>query len=244
MLSGFVVWKWQKRFTLSSNKMPWLAGGLAAAIALSCLSIPIFIGQRYSPDTGVDYVKNYGHRRRGFGPSLKELPGRNKNAWTALADTIKTRSTETDTIYVWGWVPGIYVQAQRLAPVSRAFYGDMHVTPPQKFAGTINQLVRQMKGNPPKFIVDTRKIHFPNDRPPLELWPIVPQKMFGNEKPRPLHNIPQEVAAYDAAWKQYLAKIDPDEALRYDVMKPFRDFVMNNYRIAGQYGDHVVLERK
>jgi hypothetical protein len=244
MLSGFVVWKWQKRFTLSPNKMPWLAGGLAAAIALSCLSIPIFIGQRTSPDTGADYVKNYGGRRRGFGPSLKELPGRNKNAWTALADTIKTRSTESDTIYVWGWVPGIYVRAQRLAPVSRAFYGDMHVTPPRKFAGTINQLVRQMKANPPKFIVDTRKIHFPNDRPPLELWPIVPQKMFGNEKPRPLHNIPQEVAAYDAAWKQYLAKIDPDEALRYDVMKPFRDFVMNNYRIAGQYGDHVVLERK
>jgi hypothetical protein len=192
--------------------MPWLIGGVAVAVTLSCLSIPIFIGQRTSPDTGADYIKNYGGRRRGFGPSLKELPGRNKNAWTTLADTIKTRSSETDTIYVWGWYPGIYVRAQRMAPVAKAFYGDM-------------------------------KRHFPNDRPPLELWPIVPQKMFGNEKPRPLQNAPQEVDAYDAAWKQYLSKIDPDEALRYDAMKPFRDFVMNNYRIAGQYGIHLLFEK-
>ena len=268
MLSGFVVWKWQKRFTLSPNKMPWLAGGLAAAIALSCLSIPIFIGQRTSPDTGADYVKNYGHRRRGFGPALNELPGRNKNAWTALADTIKTRSTESDTIYVWGWVPGIYVRAQRLAPVSRAFYGDMHVTPPRKFAGTINQLVRQMEANPPKFIVDTRKIHFPNDRPPLELWPHT----YSKNKPSgsPLPNDPAAVAQYDLLYKKLLTeqfdprqkefnhlpgttcwfqyapwtKAMPDEAERYEAMKPLREFVMNNYRIVGQYGNHVLFEKK
>lgn len=268
MLAGYIVWKWQKRYTLSPNKMPWLAGGLAAAITLSCLSIPIFIGQRYSPDTGADYVKNYGGRRRGFGPSLKELSSRQKGAWIAVGDYIRTHSNKEDTIYVWGWVPGIYVQAQRLAPVSRAFYGDMHVTPPRKFAGTIDQLVRQMKGNSPKFIVDTRKIHFPNDRPPLELWPHTYSKNKSSGLPLP--NDPATVAQYDLLYKKLLAeqfdprqkefsrlpamtcwlqyapwtKAMPDEAERYEAMKPLREFVMNNYRIVGQYGNHVLFARK
>ena len=244
MLSGFVIWKWQKQLSLSANKMPWLAGGLAAAITLICLTIPIFIGQRTSPDTGTDYVKNYGHRRRGFGPALKELPSRKKGAWVAVGDHIHTHSDENDTIYVWGWVPGIYVQAQRLAPVSRAFYGDMHVTPPRQFALMTNRMVRQFQKTPPKFIVDSRKRHFPNDRPPLELWPIVPPKMFGNEKGRFLKNNPQEVAAFDTTWSKMLeTRIEPDEAKRYEAMKPFRDFVMANYRIVKQYGNHVLFEK-
>ena len=245
MLSGFVVWKWQKRLMLSANKMPLLAGGVAVAITLSCLSIPIFIGQRYSPDIGADYVKNYGHRRRGFGPALKELPSRKQGAWVAVGEHIRTHSNEDDTMYVWGWMPGIYVRAQRMAPVSRAFYGDMHITPPRQFSGMINQLVRQMKENPPRFIVDSRKRHFPNDRPPLELWPIVPPKMFGNEQQRPLKNMPQEIAAYDTAWSNMLeTRIEPAEAERYEAMKPFRDYVMNNYKIVKQYGNHLLFERK
>jgi len=243
MLSGFVVWKWQTGLILSANKMPWLVSGMAVAIILGCLSIPIFIGQRYSPDTGTDYVKNYGQRRRGFGPSLKELPSRKKGAWIAVGDYIRTHSNKDDTIYVWGWVPGIYVQAQRMAPVSRAFYGDMHVTNPQSLVFMVNGMVRQFEETPPKFIVDTRKVHFPNDRPQLELWPTVPPKMFGNETPRPLSNNPREIAAYDGAWSKYLeTRIEPDEAKRYEAMKPLRDFVMNNYRIVGQYGQHVLFE--
>lgn len=245
MLSGFVVWKWQQRFSSSVNKMPWLAGGLVAAITLGCLTIPIFIGQRYSPDTGVDYVKNYKQRRRGFGPALKELSFRQKGAWIAAGDHIRTHSNEDDTMYVWGWYPGIYVQAQRLAPVSRAFYGDMHVTAPQSLGFLINGMIRNFKQNPPKFIVDSRKRHFPNDRPPLELWPIVPAKVLGNEKQRLLKNDPKEIALFDARWKQILqTQIEPDEAARYEAMKPLRDYVMNNYRVVGQYGMHILFERK
>jgi len=245
MLTGFIAWKWQQRFVLSVNKMPPLAGGLVAAITLSCLSLPIFIGQQYSPDTGVDYVKNYGHRRRGFGPALKELPSRQQGAWVAVGDHIRTQSNENDTMYVWGWVPGIYVQAQRLAPVPKAFEGDMHVKAPDVLERTINNIVKQMAQHPPKFIVDSRKRHFPNDRPPLELWPIVPPKMFGNEKPRFLRNSQQEIAIFDATWSKLLeTKINPDEAERYEAMKPFRDFVMANYRIVRQYGNHVLFERK
>ncbi len=245
MLGGFVIWKWQKQFSLAANKMPWLISGLAAMITLSCLSIPIFIGQRTSPDTAADYLKNYGHRRRGFGPALKELPSRKQRAWVAVGDYIHTHSDENDTIYVWGWVPGIYVQAQRLAPISRAFYGDMHVILPRQLAVMTNRMVRQFQKNPPRFIVDSRKRHFPNDRPALELWPIVPPRMFGNEKQRFLKNNPQEITAYDAFWSKMLeTRIEPDEAKRYEAIKPLRDFVMNNYRIVRQYGNHVLFERK
>jgi hypothetical protein len=38
---------------------------------------------------------------------------------------------------------------------------------------------------------------------------------------------------YDAGYAQRLREqIEPDEALRYEAMKPFRVFVMNNYEIA------------
>jgi hypothetical protein len=245
MLGGFIIWKWQGQLSLSANKMPLLAVGMATVLALGCLSIPILIGQQYSPDTGADYVKNYGHRRRGFGPALKELPSRKQGAWVAVGEHIRTHSNEDDTMYVWGWMPGIYVQAQRLAPVSKAFEGDMHVKSPPLLKRQIDRIVRQMTDTPPKFIVDSRKRHFPNDRPPLELWPIVPPKMFSNEKPRFLKNIPQEVAAFDTAWSNFLeSQIEPDEAKRYEALKPFRDFVMNNYQIVGQYGNHILFEKK
>ena len=244
MLGGFVIWKWQKSLSLSANKMPVLAVGMTVLIALGCLSIPIFIGQQYSPDTGADYVKNYGHRRRGFGPALKELPSRKQGAWVAVGDHIRTQSSEDDTIYVWGWMPGIYVQAQRLAPVNKAFYGDMHVTPPKRLGKIVDRLVKQFENKQPKFIVDSRKRHFPNDRPQLELWPIIPPKIFGNEKTRFLNNEPQEIAAFDAAWSKFLeSQIEPDEAKRYQAMKPFRDFIMKNYHVVKLYGSHVLFEK-
>jgi hypothetical protein len=126
-----------------------------------------------------------------------------------------------------------------------------------------------MEEAPPKFIVDTRKRHFPNDRPPLELWP----HQYSQQNPqggRPIPNNPQVIAQYDTLYKRLLAeqfdpaqpennsilattgwpglgpwnKAMPDEAERYEAMKPLRDFVMKNYRIAGQYGIHVLFERK
>ena len=247
MLSGFIVWKWGEKLLVSVNKIPWLALGAVAAITLGYLTVPIFIGQRYSPDTGSDYVKNphYGQRQRGFVPALRELPSRKKGAWVAAGDYIRTHSSEDDTIYVWGWYPGIYVQAQRLAPVPNAFEGDMHVKLPQRLKSEINYLVKKMKERPPKFIVDSRKQHFPNDRPPLELWPIVPQNMFGNERPRFLNNRPQEIAAFDAALTKYLeTEIEPDEAKRYEAMKPFRNFVMTYYKpiIREEFGPHRLYE--
>jgi flagellar biosynthesis protein FliP len=43
----------------------------------------------------------------------------------------------------------------------------------------------------------------------------------------------QTIDKYDAKYAQELSeKIDADEALRYEAMKPLRDFVMNNYQLA------------
>jgi 4-amino-4-deoxy-L-arabinose transferase-like glycosyltransferase len=245
MLTGFAVWKWQQKLASAVNKWPWLMMGAVAAVVLASLSVPIFIGQRYSPDTGADYIKNYGSRRRGFAQALDGIKSDQKFPWQLVGDYIRTHSTQQDTIYVWGWVPGIYVRAQRLAPIPKAFEGDMHTMPPQQLAGLVVGMVRHFEKNPPKFIVDTRKRHFPFNRPPLELWPIVPEKMLGNDRPRLLNPAkPDEITAFDTAYKQFLNdKIEPDEALRYAAMKPLRDYVTTHYRFAGQYGDHVLFER-
>ena len=100
------------------------------------------------------------------------------------------------------------------------------------------------------------------------MWP----HQFAKDNPnggKPIPNKPEFAAQYDAMYKRLLTeKIDPrqkkynavlatmgwatlrpwdkampDEAQRYDAMKPFRDFVMKNYKISGHYGIHVLLER-
>ena len=78
-----------------------------------------------------------------------------------------------------------------------------------------------MKKDPPKFIVDTRKRHIPWNRPPLELWPVVPAKLFGNEKPYFLRNNQQEIAAFDTWYTNQLkTHVNEQEAQRYQAMKP------------------------
>lgn len=246
VLSGYAAWKWQQAFTASPAKMPWLVTGVMAAIMLAGLSIPIFAGQRYSPDTGTDYTANGGPRRRGFAEGLKRVQEAQSAPWQAAGDFIRTHSTEDDRIYVWGWVPGIYVQAQRLAPVPTAYEANMHFTPPGVLARRMARLADRLRQNPPKFIVDTRKQHFPFDRPPLELWPVVPPGLAGNDRPRLTNPAdPREIAKVDAFYFGDLkGRVSEDEARRYEAMEPMRRFVMENYRFAGLYGQHVLFERK
>jgi hypothetical protein len=86
---------------------------------------------------------------------------------------IEARSQPTDKIYVWGWVPGIYVQAQRMSSAPKAFEGTMHTLPPNELARRVRELLDAFAKEPPKFIVDTQNRHFPWDRPPLQLWPDI-----------------------------------------------------------------------
>ena len=137
----------------------------------------------------------------------------------------------------------------------------MHVTVPGRLRRDINEMVKIFKQSPPKFIVDSRKIHFPNDRPPLELWPVtrkgllpndaktveVFEKMYTKMLAEKIEG--EEVNNYAGltVWIPYApwAKAMPQEAERFEAMKPLRDFVMANYEFVPQrFGNHLLFKLK
>ena len=81
------------------------------------------------------------------------------------------------------------------------------------------------------------------ERPPYELWPIVPEGFIGMKKAGFLPANKVVIDAYEKQWGDLLReKFDEDEALRFKMLKPFRDFVMKNYRIVRMFGQHVLFE--
>ena len=246
MLIAYAVWRWQQWLTHSTNNIP--AAGLAgvAAIALFVLIVPVFAGFAKSPDTGNAYTSpqtGQPERRRGFAQSLATVRKQPTAPWQAIGDHIRANSTPDETLYVWGWFPGIYVRAERMAPVPRAYLAEMHITPPPVLTKQINTLVERLEKNPPKFIVDSLKRHFPFDRPPFELWPVLPPNTFGNPQPRLLGADPREIEPFENAYAAMLRqRFGDDEALRFDAMKPFRSLVMTRYRFVGQFGSHRLYE--
>lgn len=248
MLFAYAVWMWRKWLTHSTNKLPSLAVAGISGLAVFVLIVPVFAGFAKSPDTGVEYKHfqtGQPERRRGFTQSLNTVRAPITAPWQSIGDHIRNHSSPDDTLYVWGWFPGIYVQAQRIAPVPRAYEADMHVSPPDQLARKIDELVNALENTPPRFIVDSLKRHFPFDRPPLELWPVVKPNMLANPQPRLLRNDPREIEAFENAYAAMLEQqFDKNEALRFEAMKPFRDFVMTHYRFAGQFGSHILFEQK
>lgn len=248
ILFAYAVWRWNGWRTKTSNKIPPFAVAGAAGVAILMLIFPVFAGFPKSPDTAAEYKNvqtGQPERRRGFAQSLDTAQTRDTAPWQAIADHVRDNSAAADTLYVWGWFPGIYVRAQRMAPVPRAYEADMHVVPPKLLTARIDDLVGRFETTPPRFIVDTLKRHFPFDRPPFELWPIVPQNMFDSPRPRLLSADPREIEAFENAYAAMLRqRFGEDEALRFEAMKPFRDFIMTRYRFAGQFGSHMLFERK
>jgi hypothetical protein len=251
MLGGYLIATYTKMLENPVNKNIWKVVGLAGLLVMIVMAWHIFFGIEKSPHSNL----SYGEKRRGYAQKLKEIANRKKGAkgsWEIAGQYIRKNSTPSDTIYVWGWVPGIYVQAQRLSSVPEAFEGTMHTLSPKVLSKKIQAMVSTFEKEPPKFIVDTHKIHFPWDRPPLELWPQTQRGFLPLDK--------QTIDKYDAEYAQRLReKIEADEALRYKAMKPLRDFVMNNYKIAEpnqfvktkdgrfmhrMFGENVVFERK
>jgi hypothetical protein len=113
----------------------------------------------------------------------------------------------------------------------------MHTLTPQVLSERVDEILGAFEKEPPKFIVDSRKDHFPWDRPPLELWPRT-QKGF-------LPAVPQIIRQYDTLYtKELREKIEPDEALRYEAMKPFREYVMQNYKVVRPFGAHILFQQK
>lgn len=121
----------------------------------------------------------------------------------------------------------------------------MHTPPPDQFKQMVDELVENLKKDKPKFIVDSRKNHIPLERPPHELWSKAPKGFMGAEKGGFLPPDEKVRELYNSARIAMLRqRFGEDEALRYQAMKPFQDFVMENYRIVNEFGSHVLFEKK
>jgi 4-amino-4-deoxy-L-arabinose transferase-like glycosyltransferase len=239
VLGGYFVGLYAYRFRTDRDKTRWTVLGLLGLIAMIVMSWHIFFGLTRWPYNGAPAVDGAGRpmRIKGYRQKWQEIAENGKGAWAVIGDHIRANSQSTDTMYVWGWFPGIYVQAQRMSPTPKAFEGMMHMLPPEQLAERVQEILHAFEKNPPKFIVDTRKRHFPLTRPPLELWPRTEQGFLPPQE--------ETMRQFDRVYAGLLKeRVDPVEALRYEVMQPFRRYVMTNYRVVQDVGGQVLFQRK
>lgn len=213
------------------------AATLAAGIMAFVPVYPLFAGFSVSPATG----RPYESKQRGFRQKIEEIRLRQQTGkldpWEQAGDFIRQHSKPGDSIYVWGWMPGIHLRARRFSAAGSACTSEMHVYPPPVLSRLADELLSAFRRRPPRFIVDTRRYHFPYDppRPPLELWPSTPAGFLPPE--------PAAVTGYEAEYTRWLQQLGwPGEAERFAALKPLRDFVMARYRITKIFGSHVVFE--
>jgi 4-amino-4-deoxy-L-arabinose transferase-like glycosyltransferase len=274
MLGGYFVGLYAHRFQTDRSRPRWIVLGLVGLLVMIVLSWDIFFGMTTIPYSGGSYRDPQTQRPiriKGYLQKWQEIRANPQYAWKQVGDYIRQHSQSTDTMYVWGWVPGIYVQAQRMSPTPKAFEGTMHILPPQQLADRVLEILTAFQKNPPKFIVDTRKVHFPLTRPPLELWPSLWNglRLFPslpkdsnqwaslmlrtlNVQPNDLTkqgflrgDLPEAIRRYDAGYEKMLREnADPDEARRYEAMEPLRAYVMQNYRIVRDFDPEVLFQRK
>jgi hypothetical protein len=249
------------------------------------MSQHIYFGVAKSAHSGAVYPE----KRNGYVQRMRMASNHShgvRSPWEDLGQYIKDNSTKKDDIYVWGWYPGIYVSAQRFSNTVYPFTSEMHTRSPESLSGMVQTILSAFEKKPPKFIVDSRKQHFPWDRPCFELWPSFSNSyslftglseeetdqvwlalvdMFratndNIEKGLFLRADTQSVTKrFENVYSQLLAKqVEPDEALRFKVMEPFRRYVMENYEIVSPeqyivykgrlthmtFGDHVLFRLK
>ena len=251
MLGGYLVYLYARRLQTDPDKNRWVVLGMLALVLMLGLSWHVFFGVRKSPHSGKAYLNSRTlerERRNGYLQRWQDLARQRREnvhyAWQQIGDYIREHSESTEKMYVWGWYPGIYVQAQRFSSASKAVC--MPRPAPAVMEELVAGLIAEFEAEMPKFIVDARKRHIPIERPPYELWPIIPKGFMGVEKAQfqPADN-EAVIATYDQRWSQMLRQqFDEDEALRYEALKPLRRFIMKHYRIVTMFGPHVLFERK
>jgi 4-amino-4-deoxy-L-arabinose transferase-like glycosyltransferase len=256
MLGGYFIGLYGAKLHADRDKTRWTILGLLGVVAMTAMSWHIFFGITRSPHSGAIYGRNPRTqqliRTRGYLQKWQEVRSKaqyppelvakyipqyhprfrlDEYPWRLTAEYIREHSKPDDMIYVWGWVPGIYVQAQRMSPTPKAFEGTMHTLPPAQLADRVQEILTAFERHPPKFIVDSRKEHFPWGWPPFELWPIA--TFGGGKNVAFLPTNEAVVKNYDSMWASFLRKqFGPEEAQRYEVLAPLRQYVMKNYQVA------------
>lgn len=243
MTGGYLVAVWRNNLIRAVSKTKWVVTGITGLILMVIMSWHIFFGLPRSPYSGMKYPE----KRNGYAQRWNEVEHRRHNgwrgSWEVAGEYIRNNTQPTDKIYVWGWVPGIYLAAQRFCPAPNAFESEMHTRPPEQLEQIIDELLISFNKEMPKYIVDSRKQHLPLDRFKFELWPIVDYSSQG--QPQFLPPDPQTVAEFEKQWgKMTKDRSGDEEARRFGIMGKFRKFIRENYDIAQMLGDNVVFKLK
>ncbi|MGD0571520.1 MAG: glycosyltransferase family 39 protein [Sedimentisphaerales bacterium] len=245
MTGGYLIAVYRDKFAKAVFKTKWVIAGIAGFVLMVVMSWHIFFGLPRSPYSGMTYPQ----KRNGYIQRWEDISQRRsfgaKMYWEEAGEYIRSRTTPSDKIYVWGWVPGIYLSAQRFSSSPVAFESEMHTRSPQQLEEVVDGLLSAFGREMPKYIVDSRKQHLPLDRFKFELWPIVPQGFMGFQKVQPLPNDPQVVAEFEKQWGQMTReRFGDDEARRFEVMGKFRKFIREHYEIEQVFGDEIVFKLK
>jgi len=245
MTGGYLIAVYRDKLTVAVFKTKWVVTGIAGFVLMVVMSWHIFFGLPRSPYSGVKYPQ----KRNGYVQRWEDISQRRslgaKMYWEQAGEYIRGRTTPSDKIYVWGWVPGVYLSAQRFSSSPVAFESEMHTRPPGQLEQVVDGLLDAFGKEMPKYIVDSRKQHLPLDRFKFELWPIVPQGFMGFQKAQPLPNDPQITAEFEKQWGEMTReRFGDDEARRFEVMGKFRKFIREHYQIDQVFGDEVVFKLK
>jgi hypothetical protein len=229
ILGGYMVAVYWDKSKKAVQKTMWFIIGMVGLLLMIVLSWHVF----FESSTGRS-SNSYQYMLRTASLRRKGDP-RSRFRGEGTGEYIRAHSKSTDKIYVWGWMPGIYVKAQRFSAASKACC--LPRPAPPILAEIVDELLTEFKEEMPKFIVDTRKRHIPAIRPPYELWPIV--RYQGMERETFLALDENTIAAYETNWAEMLQKsFGDEEAERFNILASFRKFIRENYEIAEmkQYG--------
>ena len=245
MTGGYLVAIYRDKLAKAVFKTKFVITGIAGFVLMVIMSWHIFFGLPRSPYSGMEYPQ----RRNGYVQRWRDVSQRRNfgamGYWEQAGEYIRSRTQPTDKIYVWGWVPGIYLSAQRFSSSPIAFESEMHARAPQQLEQVVDGLLSAFGKEMPKYIVDSRKQHLPLDRFKFELRPYVPQGFMGFQRGQFLPNDPQVVAEFEKQWGEMTRqKFGDDEARRFEVMGKFRKFIREHYEIEQIFGDQVVFKLK
>jgi len=179
MLGAYLIGLFHYHFKYARQKSLWIGSAAGALVIMVIMVWPIFVGVSKSPHHGEIYKNRQTgepEKRRGYAQKLREIADRKASKavspWELVAQQVKGDPKDEYTIYVWGWYPGIYVAAGRVSSTALAFESEMHTLPSSVLASRIQRVVAELKAQPPRFIIDSQKMHFPNyDHPVFDLWP-------------------------------------------------------------------------